>query len=215
MAEKRLSAIREFAEFNSGFKIAMRDLEIRGAGNILGAEQSGHMMSVGYDMYLKLLEEAVHEEKGEKIPEKPECPADIAVTANIPESYVASPEQRMDLYRRIAHIRNEEDADDMTDELIDRFGDPPAAVNALIQIALLRGEAADTGICEISQKQGRIIFSLSDFEMERVSKLYSLPKYKERVKIEAGASPAISLKLRRGEQALDAAVTFVRDYKAS
>ncbi len=214
-AEKRLAAIREFAEFNSGFKIAMRDLEIRGAGNILGAEQSGHMMSVGYDMYLKLLEEAVHEEKGEKISEKPECPADIDVSANIPESYVSSPEQRMDLYRRIARIRTEEDADDMTDELIDRFGDPPSSVNALIQIALMRGEAADTGISEISQKQGRIIFGLADFEMERVSKLYSLPKYKDRVKIEAGTKPAISLKLRRGERALDAAVTFVRDYKAS
>ena len=215
VAEKRLSAIREFAEFNSGFKIAMRDLEIRGAGNILGAEQSGHMMSVGYDMYLKLLEEAVHEEKGEKIPEKPECAADLAVSANIPESYVASAEQRMDLYRRIAHIRTEEDADDMTDELIDRFGDPPAEVNSLIHIALLRGEAADTGISEISQKQGRLIFSISDFEMDRVSRLYSLPFYKNRVKIEAGLKPAISLKLRPGERPLNAAVTFVRDYKSA
>ncbi|MGM9521007.1 MAG: transcription-repair coupling factor [Oscillospiraceae bacterium] len=215
IAEKRLSAIREFAEFNSGFKIAMRDLEIRGAGNILGAEQSGHMMSVGYDMYLKLLEEAVHEEKGEKVAEKPECSADLAVSANIPESYVQSAEQRMDLYRRIAHIRTEEDADDMTDELIDRFGDPPSQVNALIHIALLRGEAADTGISEISQKQGRLIFGLSDFEMERVSRLYSLPKYKDRIKIEAGTKPAISLKLRTGDRVLETAVTFVRDYKSS
>ena len=213
VAEKRLSAIREFAEFNSGFKIAMRDLEIRGAGNILGAEQSGHMMSVGYDMYLKLLEEAVHEEKGEKIPEKPECSADLAVSANIPEKYVQSPEQRMDLYRRIAHIRTEEDADDMTDELIDRFGDPPPEVNSLIHIALLRGEAADTGISEISQKQGRVIFGIKDFEMDRVSRLYALPKYKGRIKIEAGIKPAISLKLNPGERPLNAAVAFVRDYK--
>ncbi len=213
VAEKRLSAIREFAEFNSGFKIAMRDLEIRGAGNILGAEQSGHMMSVGYDMYLKLLEEAVHEEKGERVPEMPECSADLAVSANIPETYVKSTEQRMDLYRRIAHIRTEEDADDMTDELIDRFGDPPAGVNALIHIALLRGEASDTGISEISQKQGRVIFGLREFEMERVSRLYALPKYKGRVKIEAGVKPAISLKLRDGERVLNAAVAFVRDYK--
>ena len=215
VAEKRLSAIREFAEFNSGFKIAMRDLEIRGAGNLLGAEQSGHMMSVGYDMYLKLLEEAVHEEKGEKIPEKPECSADLAVSANIPEKYVQSAEQRMDLYRRIAHIRTEEDADDMTDELIDRFGDPPPEVNSLIHIALLRGEAADTGISEISQKQGRLIFAIRDFEMERVSRLYALPFYKGRIKIEAGLKPAISLKLREGERPLGAAVTFVRDYKSS
>ncbi len=215
VAEKRLSAIREFAEFNSGFKIAMRDLEIRGAGNILGAEQSGHIMSVGYDMYLKLLEEAVHEEKGERAPEKPECSADLAVSANIPEAYVKSAEQRMDLYRRIAHIRSEEDADDMTDELIDRFGDPPAEVNALIHIALLRGEASDTGFSEIAQKAGRLIFSIRDFEMERVSRLYALPKYKGRVKIEAGVKPAISLKLREGERPLNAAVAFVRDYKTA
>ncbi len=213
VAEKRLSAIREFAEFNSGFKIAMRDLEIRGAGNLLGAEQSGHMMSVGYDMYLKLLEEAVHEEKGERVPVMPECSADLAVSANIPETYVRSAEQRMDLYRRIAHIRTEEDADDMTDELIDRFGDPPPGVNALIHIALLRGEAADTGISEISQKQGRVIFNLREFEMERVSRLYALPKYKGRVKIEAGLKPAISLKLNPNERVLNAAVAFVRDYK--
>ncbi len=215
VAEKRLSAIREFAEFNSGFKIAMRDLEIRGAGNILGAEQSGHMMSVGYDMYLKLLEEAVHEEKGERVPRMPECSADLAVSANIPEDYVRSGEQRMDLYRRIAHIRTEEDADDMTDELIDRFGDPPPAVNALIHIALLRGEAADTGISEISQKQGRVVFALREFELERVSRLYALPKYKGRVKIEAGAKPSVSLKLNPGERVLNAAVAFVRDYKTA
>jgi transcription-repair coupling factor (superfamily II helicase) len=215
VAEKRLSAIREFAEFNSGFKIAMRDLEIRGAGNILGAEQSGHLMSVGYDMYLKLLEEAVHEEKGEKVPEKPECSADLAISANIPSSYVESAEQRMDLYRRIAHIRTEEDADDMTDELIDRFGDPPSSVNALIHIALLRGEAADTGISEISQKDGKLIFSLSDFEMDRISKLYTMPEYKSRLKIEAGTKPAMSLKLKSGERVLDTAVKLVRDYKAT
>lgn len=215
VAEKRLSAIREFAEFNSGFKIAMRDLEIRGAGNILGAEQSGHMMSVGYDMYLKLLEEAVHEEKGEKIPVKPECSADLSISASIPESYVPSAEQRMDLYRRIAHIRTEEDADDMTDELIDRFGDPPSSVNSLIHIALLRGEAADTGISEIAQREGKLIFTLSDFEMDRISKLYTLPEYKNRIKIEAGTNPAISLKLNSGERVLDAAVKLVRSYKAT
>ena len=127
VAEKRLTAIREFAEFNAGFQIALRDLEIRGAGNLLGAEQSGHMMDVGYDMYLRLLEEAVLEEKGESVPVRTECSADLSVTANIPEKYVASPEQRMDLYRRIALIRTEADADDLTDELIDRFGDPPGS----------------------------------------------------------------------------------------
>lgn len=126
IAEKRLSAIREFAEFNSGFRIAMRDLEIRGAGSLLGAEQSGHMIDVGYDMYLKLLEEAVLEERGEKPEQRAECAADLAVSANIPESYVPSQEQRMDLYRRIALVRTEAEADDLMDEVIDRFGRPAA-----------------------------------------------------------------------------------------
>ena len=140
VASKRLGAIREFAEFGSGFKIAMRDLEIRGAGNVLGPEQSGFLLSVGYDMYLKLLEEAVLEERGEK-PERPtECAADLSVAASIPDRYVPSPEQRMDLYRRIAAIRSEADADDVMDELIDRYGDPPRTVNNLISVALLRAE---------------------------------------------------------------------------
>ncbi len=213
VAEKRLSAIREFAEFNSGFKIAMRDLEIRGAGNILGAEQSGHMMSVGYDLYLKLLEEAVQEERGEKPEVRAECSADLAVSASIPESYVSSTEQRMDLYRRMAHIRTAEDADDMMDELMDRFGDPPPSVESLIRIALLRGEAASAGISEISQKNGRIIFCLRDFDMEKISKLYSTSQYRGRLKVEAGQRPAVSLTLRPGEQALSAAVSFVRAYQ--
>ncbi|MDR2665651.1 MAG: transcription-repair coupling factor, partial [Oscillospiraceae bacterium] len=165
VAEKRLSAIREFAEFNSGFKIAMRDLEIRGAGNLLGAEQSGHMVSVGYDMYLKLLEEAVLEERGEKPKKRAECSADLAVSAFLPEEYIPSAEQRMDVYRRIANIRSEEDADEMTAELIDRYGDPPSSAVALVTIALLRAEAARAGIEDISQKEGWMKLKLSDFDM--------------------------------------------------
>ena len=154
VAAKRLSAIREYAEFGSGFKIAMRDLEIRGAGNLLGPEQSGFLMSVGYDLYLKLLEEAVLEEKGEAPAKRRECTADLSVAASIPDRYVPSPEQRMDLYRRIARIRTSEDADDMTDELIDRFGDPPRTVNNLISVALLRGRAADCARSGTSPKRG-------------------------------------------------------------
>ena len=142
VAAKRLGAIREFAEFGSGFKIAMRDLEIRGAGNVLGPEQSGFLLSVGYDMYLKLLEEAVLEERGEKPELRAECAADLTVAASIPDRYVPSPEQRMDLYRRIARIRSEEEADDLVDELVDRYGDPPRPVNNLISVALLRAAAS-------------------------------------------------------------------------
>ncbi|MCL2367753.1 MAG: transcription-repair coupling factor, partial [Oscillospiraceae bacterium] len=159
VATKRLAAIREFVEFNSGFKIALRDLEIRGAGNVLGREQSGHMMSVGYDMYLKLLNEAVLEEKGETAPRRAECAADLSVDANIPAGYVALPEARMDLYRRIAHIRTEEESSDLLDELIDRYGEPPKSVLALVQVARLRGEASLAGITEIAQKGGALNFT--------------------------------------------------------
>ena len=215
IAAKRLSAIREFAEFNSGFKIAMRDLEIRGAGNLLGAEQSGHLMSVGYDMYLKLLEEAVLEEKGEKKATKADCVADFTVSANIPESYVRSAEQRMDLYRRIAAVRTEEDADDITDELIDRFGDPPRSVNTLLHIAILRGEAAEAGISELTQRSGKLYCRLVDFNMEKISKLYEMPKYKGKLKVEAGSVPAISIKLPEGKNSVDGALSFVRDYRSA
>ena len=212
IANKRLSAIREYAEFNSGFRIAMRDLEIRGAGNLLGAEQSGHMMSVGFDMYLKLLEEAVLEQKGEK-KKKAECSADLSVEAGIPDSYVESPEQRMDLYRRIALIQNEEDADDMTDELIDRFGDPPRSVNNLIQVALLRGEAAEAGITEITQKSGRLLFKVLNFDMALISALYSLEDFRGKLKVEAGSSPCIGLKLSTGGDVLRQAAKFIRSYR--
>ncbi len=209
IAEKRLTAIREFAEFNSGFRIAMRDLEIRGAGNLLGAEQSGHLIDVGYDMYLKLLEEAVLEEKGGQSPRRAECSADLTVSANIPESYISSAEQRMDLYRRIALIRTEADADDVTDELIDRFGDPPAPVNALVQVALLRGEAGRAGITDIAQKAGILRFFLTDFDMARVSELYARPEYKGRVRVEAGQKPCLALRLPSKARVLDEGRKFV------
>ena len=216
IAEKRLSAIREFAEFNAGFRIAMRDLEIRGAGNLLGAEQSGHMIDVGYDMYLQLLEEAVLEERGETPPVRTDCAADLAVSANIPERYVVSPEQRMDLYRRIALIRTEAEADDLTDELIDRFGDPPSSVNALIHVALLRGEASKAGVTDISQKSGFLRFTLAEFDMNRVSALYALPEYKSRVKVEAGKEkPVLSLKLQSGKRVIETARSFIAAYAAA
>ena len=214
IAEKRLSAIREFAEFNSGFKIAMRDLEIRGAGSLLGAEQSGHLISVGYDMYLKLLEEAVLEEKGEKPRKKAECPADLNVSASIPEKYVPSGQQRMDIYRRIALIRTEEDCDDMIAELIDRYGDPPSQVVTLTSVAMLRSEASAAGITELSQNEGWLKLKLSDFNLENVSRLYALPEYAGRVKVLAGTDPAIALKLR-GSAVVDEAVRFVRAYAMS
>ena len=212
VASKRLGAIREFAEFGSGFKIAMRDLEIRGAGNVLGPEQSGFLLSVGYDMYLKLLEEAVLEERGEK-PERPtECAADLSVAASIPDRYVPSPEQRMDLYRRIAAIRSEADADDVMDELIDRYGAPPRTVNNLISVALLRADAARNGISQIDQKGANLNFYLDQFDLQRVSALCGLEKYRSRLLFSAGERPYLALRLKKGEDALKFGRRLVEDY---
>ena len=213
VAEKRLSAIRDFAEFGSGFKIAMRDLEIRGAGNLLGAEQSGHMMSVGYDMYLKLLDEAVLEERGEK-PKEPECTADLNVTANVDKEYVSRGEERMDLYRRMAAIRSQEDADDLLDEMIDRYGDPPKGVLNLIDIALLRAKAQQAGIQDIRQKSGEVLFTLSNLNFEAVSALCADPDYKQRVQFVATAKqPTLRLKLSSGVDSLRQSKVFIDRYR--
>ena len=212
VAEKRLEAIREYAEFGSGFKIAMRDLEIRGAGDLLGSEQSGHMLSVGYDMYLKLLEDAVLEERGEEALKEPECTADLDVTANITKTYVTSGEQRMDLYRRMAAIRTQEDADDLLDEIVDRYGDPPKGVMNLIAIALLRARAASSGIVEISQKGSALSVSLGVFDFAAVSALCEEPAFKGRIFFVSGKIPAISVKLKPGEDALKLSQQLVDRY---
>ena len=212
VAAKRLGAIREFAEFGSGFKIAMRDLEIRGAGNVLGPEQSGFLLSVGYDMYLKLLEEAVLEERGEKPELRAECAADLTVAASIPDRYVPSPEQRMDLYRRIAHIRSEEEADDLVDELVDRYGDPPRPVNNLISVALLRAAAAKCGVTEIAQRGERLNFTLRDPDLARVSAIAGRPAYRGRLLFSAGDKPYLSLKVKKGEDPVKLSSKLIEEY---
>ena len=213
VAEKRLNAIRDYAEFGSGFKIAMRDLEIRGAGNLLGAAQSGHMVSVGYDMYLKLLEEAVLEERGEKPLEEAACTADLDVTANIDKNYVSSGEQRMDLYRRMAAIRSQEDADELLDEIVDRYGDPPKGAMNLIAIALLRARAAAAGISDISQKGKTIEFRLEKFEFQAISALCAMPVYEKRLFLSPKTDkPLLTLKLAPKENPLKAAQELVKNY---
>ncbi len=213
IADKRLSAIRDFAEFGSGFKIAMRDLEIRGAGNLLGAEQSGHMMSVGYDMYLKLLDEAVLEERGEK-PKEPDCTADLNVTANVDKDYVSRGEERMDLYRRMAAIRSQQDADDLLDEIIDRYGDPPKGVLNLIEIALLRANARRVSIKDIKQKASEVQFVLQDLNFEAFSALCAEKDYKNRIQLIASAKqPTIRLRLASGVDSLRQCKVFISRYQ--
>ena len=211
IASKRLTAIKEYVEFGSGFKIAMRDLEIRGAGNLLGPEQSGYMMSVGYDMYLQLLEDAVLEEQGGKRPVVTECAADLTVSANIPDRYVPSAEQRMDLYRRIAAIRSQEDAADLIDEMIDRYGDPPKSVHTLLDVALLRAAAAKAGISDIAQRGDKLRFLIADFAVEAIAKVCAMPKYRQRLNLAAGEKPALTLTLRPKEPVLETALTLVED----
>ncbi len=201
VATKRLEAVREFTEFGAGFKIAMRDMEIRGAGNMLGAQQHGHMEAVGYDMYLRLLSEAVGEQKGEKVQREPECLIDLQVPAHIPENYIAANAQRLDVYRRIADIRNHEDYLDVYDELIDRFGEPPEAVQGLIDVALLRNMAASVGIYEIKQQQDSLLLYQRKLDLELGSKMSAA--LKGRVMINAGGKPYLAVRIKKGLTPLD------------
>lgn len=152
VAEKRLAAIREFTELGSGIKIAMRDLEIRGAGNLLGAQQHGHMEAVGYDLYCKMLNEAVQEEKGIQRTRDFETVVDLNMDAFIPDSYIPNEFQKLDIYKRIAGIENDEEYEDMMDELMDRFGEPPKSVQNLLAIANLKASAHRAYLTEIKQK---------------------------------------------------------------
>ena len=157
VAEKRLQTIKEFTEFGSGFKIAMRDLEIRGAGNLLGSEQHGHMEAVGYDMYCRLLDEAVRNLKGEDIKEIVETTIDINVSAYIPSYYIRNEEQKLEVYKKISLISDKNDYYDMQEEIEDRFGNIPKPVQALLEIVLLKTYASKIGILSITQKQKNLI----------------------------------------------------------
>ena len=160
VAEKRLSAIREFTDLGSGIKIAMRDLEIRGAGNLLGAEQHGHMEAVGYDLYCKMLNEAVRYLKGESEEEDYTTTIDLNVDAYIPDSYIPNEYQKLDIYKRIAAIESEEEMEDMTEELIDRFGDIPKKVEKLLEVAALKAEAHKAYITAVEQKGEKYTFTM-------------------------------------------------------
>ncbi len=160
IAEKRLAAIREFTDLGSGFKIAMRDLEIRGAGNLLGAEQHGNMEAVGYDMYCKMLNEAVRHMKGEIEEETFVTTLDLNVDAFIPDSYIPNEYQKLDIYKRIAAIENEEEKEDMTEELIDRFGDIPKKVEKLLDAAGLKALAHSIYVTSVEQKGETYYFTM-------------------------------------------------------
>ena len=183
VAEKRLSAIREFTELGSGYRIAMRDLEIRGAGNLLGERQSGHMEAVGYDLYCKMLNQAVMEAKGEKIQEDFETSVDIDIDAFIPSAYIKNEFQKLDIYKRIAGIETQQDYDDMLEELLDRFGEPGKAVLNLLAIAKLKAIAHQGYVTEIKQTGKTVRFTLY-----------------EKARLNTEGFPALMQKYRRGLQ---------------
>ncbi len=211
IARKRLTAIREFASFGAGFKVALRDLEIRGAGNLLGAEQHGYIESVGYDLYVKLLSEAVLEESGRARPELPEASIDIRVSAYIPESYISKDSHRMEMYKKISLIRDSEDTEDVLDELIDRFGEPPREVNALLSVSLLRALATAAGMKRVEHSASYIIFSADKPDLAIWSELFG-----ECSQLSFRAStnaPVVVYRLKRGDSPLECALNVMKDYK--
>ena len=202
ISQKRLEAIREYAEFGAGFRIALRDMEIRGAGNILGAEQHGHLEAIGYDLYIKLLNEAVLEEKGEKPKERGECVVSLNHDALIPEKYVKYAGQRMTLYKRIALIRNQYDADDIADELLDRFGEMPQAVDNLLRIALIRAQAIDLGIKQVTEMNGEIRMYQDELNIPMWKEMSFNMGGRLRVVMGTIGENYVTLRLKSGENSL-------------
>lgn len=196
-SEKRLKAIKEFTEFGSGFKIALRDLEIRGAGNILGPEQHGHMEAVGYEMYCKLLDEAVREIKGETVLPEVDTQIDLKITAYIPTSYIENINQKIEVYQDIANMDKEEQISEIIDELIDRYGDIPKEVMNLLDVARIKILARSLKILNVTQKGDNVIFEFDDPETIKEGKVQILIDiYKSRIFFSSGVKPYITLKLQ-------------------
>lgn len=201
VSERRLKAIREFTEFGSGFKIALRDLEIRGAGNILGPEQHGHMEAVGYEMYCKLLDEAVKELQGETILPTQEIQIDLKVSAYIPSEYIENASQKIETYQNIANIEKEEQISEMVDELIDRYGEMPKEMELLLEIARIKCYARALGVTKILQKGANVVVHFQTAELfteEVVSSL--LAQYRNRIFFSSEKIPYLTLKLQSQEE---------------
>ncbi len=209
IAEKRLAAIREYAEFGAGFRIALRDLEIRGAGNLLGAEQHGHIDAVGYDMYVRLLSEAVAEAQGTLPPPKATATVDIPVSAFLPETYIKTSAHRIDMYKKLALIETEADRDDVLDELCDRFGEPPRPALALLDVALCRATAAAAGIERIELRAGELKFTFPRLSLEAWSEAFAeVPGLRL-----CGTPPFVTLRLAANEDAVTTALRVLLAYR--
>ncbi len=196
-SEKRLKAIKEFTEFGSGFKIALRDLEIRGAGNILGPEQHGHMDAVGYEMYCKLLDESVREMQGEEILPEIDTQIDLKVTAYIPSSYIENLNQKIEVYQDIANLDKEEQISEIIDELIDRYGEVPKEVYNLLEVAKIKMLARELQVVKISQNDSTVVIQFNNPEVIKNESIQMLMDvYKSKIMFSSGAVPYITLRLQ-------------------
>lgn len=203
IAQKRLQAVKEFTEFGSGFKIAMRDLEIRGAGNILGPEQHGHMDAVGYDMYCKILNESVREAQGLPVEEDITVSVDLNVDAYLPDRYIPNHNQRIDMYKRIAAIESEDDKFEIQDELIDRYGDIPKAAANIIEIAYLKVRAKALGIIDMTQTGERLILKFIPGKIDAEIVMGLEKKFPGCVKIVTSENPAVNILMPRNKKPLE------------
>ncbi|MDO4566402.1 MAG: helicase-related protein, partial [Oscillospiraceae bacterium] len=204
IATKRLSAIKDFTSFGSGFKIAMRDLQIRGAGSVLSARQSGHMQAVGYDAYLKILAEAVDEASGApKRAPKIECTVDLAVSAYLPEKYIGDNESRIELYKRIAAIGSEEEAEDVLLELRDRFGKPPEEARTLVEVSLIRAMAEERSVYEVGARAREALIFYTD-SLDKLDLSAYIKLKRRRIFITPKGKSCITAELKSGERLSEA-----------
>ena len=211
VADKRLKAIKEFTEFGSGFKIAMRDLEIRGAGSILGEMQHGHMEQVGYDMYCKLLDQVVKEMKGIQIEEEIDVQIDLDVSSYIPDEFIEDSNQKIEIYQSIALCKNEDEIKDIVDSIIDRYGDMPTEIEKLIDIARIRNTCREKNIIKVAQKEEKVIFYFDEktFNFDVVDKM--IKQYGSRIKFSPAKNPYITFKLNEINDILKEVKDFLKN----
>ena len=203
VADKRLKAIKEFTEFGSGFKIAMRDLEIRGAGSLIGEIQHGHLEEVGYDTYCRILDEVLKEEQGLKVEEDVNCQIDLNVTSYIPDSYIKDQNQKIEIYQDIALCKNEEDISNIIDEIIDRFGNMPDEIENLLEISRIKQLARKRNLVKIQSKKNSIVFTYDSNKFDNTSLSDLIGKYGNRIQFSSGLKPMITLKLeKQGEKGI-------------
>lgn len=208
-ADKRLKAIKEFTELGSGFKIAMRDLEIRGAGSLLGEMQHGHMDQVGYDTYCKLLDEVVKEYKGIKVEEEPDVVIDLNVSSFIPDSYIDNSTQKIEVYQNIALCRTEEDIKNVTEDILDRFGKMPKEMESLMGIARIKEKCKEMGITKVTQKDNRVVFYFNP-ESFTLNVANLISEYNNRIKFSTGVNPYVTWTLKNTNNVIDDVMEFLK-----